>query len=94
MCSALEETDENLNLGFSLLTTPTSISDALKSAVNTDERHIMASYKYIINMWSVFNINERQHSQTRCMLSKFTLCHPVPKNGLKLKIEVWVIGYH
>jgi len=47
-----------------LLTTPTSISDALKSAVSTDERHIMASYKYSTTQTSD-NINRKSD----CMLN-------------------------
>lgn len=35
----------HLNFGLSRLTIPTSTSEALKSAVSTDDRHMIASYK-------------------------------------------------
>ena len=41
-----KQTGDHLNLGLSLLTAPTSISAALKSAVSTDDRHMIASCKY------------------------------------------------
>jgi len=31
-----------LNLGLSVVTTPTSISDGLKSAESTDDKHVIA----------------------------------------------------
>jgi len=52
--TAVQATHSNLNVGRSLLTTPTSTSDALKSAVSTDERHIMASYKPNIHHCNAF----------------------------------------